>query len=82
MDDSPDYAPLSPLAEGSADHHQEPSEYLSHPHENAGNRSLVKIRRRPFDFWQWEGFGLYLEFLAGLIMILGILQLVLGRWTW
>ncbi|OCF40946.1 hypothetical protein I317_05224 [Kwoniella heveanensis CBS 569] len=39
-------------------------------------------RRRPLDFWQWEGYGTYLEFLAGLIVVLGILQIILGRWMW
>lgn len=38
--------------------------------------------RRPFDFWQWEGMGTYLEFLAGLVVVLGVLQVVLGRWGW
>jgi len=38
--------------------------------------------KRPFNFWQWEGLGTYLEFLAGLIVVLGILQVILGRWDW
>ena len=37
-------------------------------------------KRRPFNFWAWEEFGTYLEFLAGLILVLGILQVILGRW--
>lgn len=39
-------------------------------------------KTRPFGFWQWEGLGSYLEFLAGLILVLGILQVILGRWDW
>lgn len=37
---------------------------------------------RPFDFWQWESIGSYAEFLAGLILLLGVLQMVFGRWEW
>lgn len=39
----------------------------------------AKPRRRPFNFWQWEKLGTYLEFLAGLIVILTIAQPLLGR---
>ncbi|AFR94818.2 hypothetical protein C343_02904 [Cryptococcus neoformans C23] len=42
----------------------------------------LKEGRRPFDFWQWAGYGSYLEFLAGLIVVLGIAQVGLGRWPW
>lgn len=38
--------------------------------------------RRPFDFWQWESIGTYAEFLAGLIVLLGVLQLIFGKWGW
>jgi len=38
--------------------------------------------KRPFNFWQWEGYGRYLEFLAGYIVVLGVLQVILGRWMW
>lgn len=41
-----------------------------------------KPRRRPFNFWQWERLGTYLEFLAGLIVVLAILQPLLGRFSW
>lgn len=37
---------------------------------------------RPFGFWQWPALGQYLEFLAGLIVVLGISQAILGRWMW
>lgn len=37
---------------------------------------------RPWQFWQWEGYGTYLEFLAGLILVLGFLQMIFGRWMW
>jgi hypothetical protein len=39
-------------------------------------------KERPMDFWQWEGFGSYLEFLAGMIVVLGVLQVIFGRWMW
>jgi hypothetical protein len=39
-------------------------------------------KKRPFDFWRWAGFGTYLEFLAGMILVLGALQVILGRWMW
>ncbi|WOO84975.1 PQ-loop repeat-containing protein 1 [Vanrija pseudolonga] len=38
--------------------------------------------RRPFNFWQWDNFGSYLEFLAGLIVVLSVLQFALGRFRW
>ncbi len=42
----------------------------------------LKGGQRPFGFWQWEGYGSYLEFLAGLIVVLGVLQVILGRFLW
>ncbi len=74
-----DYAPLSPLPDSSGAHQQEPSDYLSRPPE-LSRRGCAK--KKPFDFWQWEGYGSYLEFLAGLIVVLGILQVIFGRWMW
>ncbi|KGB75054.2 hypothetical protein CNBG_0892 [Cryptococcus deuterogattii R265] len=41
-----------------------------------------KEGKRPFGFWQWAGYGSYLEFLAGLIVVLGIAQVGLGIWPW
>ena len=38
--------------------------------------------KRPFGFWQWDGLGTYIEFLAGLIVVLGVSQVILGRWGW
>lgn len=38
--------------------------------------------RRPLNFWQWERLGSYLEFLAGLIVVLGILHAIIGRFRW
>ncbi|KAL1407633.1 hypothetical protein Q8F55_007066 [Vanrija albida] len=38
--------------------------------------------RRPFNFWQWESFGSYIEFVAGLIVVLSVLQFALGRFRW
>ncbi|BEJ08527.1 hypothetical protein CcaverHIS641_0506210 [Cutaneotrichosporon cavernicola] len=34
---------------------------------------------RPFNFWQWPRLGSYLEFLAGLIVLLTITHVILGR---
>ncbi|CDZ98044.1 Predicted membrane protein [Phaffia rhodozyma] len=34
--------------------------------------------RRPFHFWDWTSFGQYVEFLAGLIVILCVLYLIFG----
>lgn len=39
-------------------------------------------RRRPFNFWQWAGLGTYLEFLAGLIILLTVSHFILGRFKW
>ena len=40
--------------------------------------------RRPFALWQWPGFGAYIEFMAGVIVALGVLVLVLQsqKWFW
>lgn len=48
----------------------------------SGRGSWKNGTRRPFDFWQWEGVGTYLEVLAGLVVVLGVLQVSLGWWTW
>lgn len=40
------------------------------------------LSKRPFNFWRWTKFGTYIEFLAGLIVVLSILQVVLGRFAW
>jgi hypothetical protein len=45
-------------------------------------QDVMRGKRRPFDFWQWEGYGSYLEFLAGYIVLLSVLQVILGRWMW
>lgn len=37
---------------------------------------------RPLGFWQWPTLGSYLEFLAALILLLTILQMALGRFSW
>ncbi|BEI92985.1 uncharacterized protein CcaverHIS019_0506130 [Cutaneotrichosporon cavernicola] len=37
---------------------------------------------RPFNFWQWPRLGSYLEFLAGLIVLLTITHVILGRFKW
>ncbi|CAD6573398.1 MAG: hypothetical protein TREMPRED_000817 [Tremellales sp. Tagirdzhanova-0007] len=79
---SPDYAPLSPLPNASAGLPEGPGlleENIPHPPDNS---SRSGTRNRPFRFWQWEGYGAYLEFLAGLIVVLGVLQVILSRWTW
>ncbi|WVW79363.1 hypothetical protein I302_101331 [Kwoniella bestiolae CBS 10118] len=84
--DSSNYAPLSPLPSTSEEgptrgHQRQESDYLSQP-PTSGTTSGSGRRKRPFDFWQWEGYGSYLEFLAGLILVLGVLQIILGRWMW
>ena len=70
-----DYAPLSPI-EGSSNFTHESNENMR------PLRRSSRWNKRPFDFWQWEGYGTYLEFLAGLIVLLGIVQIILGRWMW
>lgn len=72
------YAPLSPMNEQLPEH---VPEAVPAPHRNWAS-GLKLGSGRPFDFWQWEGYGTYLEFLAGMIVILGLLQLALGRWMW
>ncbi|RXK37855.1 hypothetical protein M231_04853 [Tremella mesenterica] len=49
-----------------------------------GSSSGLRIGKgtRPFGFWQWEGYGTYLEFLAGMIVVLGLAELIFGRWMW
>ena len=70
---------LSPLpdAEDEPGHRED---YLDRP--MGPSKKLGQGVRRPFEFWQWEGYGSYLEFLAGMIIVLGMLQLVFGRWMW
>ncbi|WWD21307.1 hypothetical protein CI109_105791 [Kwoniella shandongensis] len=61
------------------------SSLLREPSSTSGLKGVfagLRVGRRPFDFWQWEGYGSYLEFLAGLIVVLGVLQIILGRWMW
>nr|ODN89804.1 hypothetical protein L204_06075 [Cryptococcus depauperatus CBS 7855] len=51
----------------------------------SGTKGLIqrfKEGRRPWDFWMWEGYGAYLEFLAGMIIVLGVAQISFGRWSW
>ncbi|GMK55816.1 hypothetical protein CspeluHIS016_0208720 [Cutaneotrichosporon spelunceum] len=62
---------------------QEDDGLLAQHGENGehGERDEVPSRR-PFSFWQWPTLGSYLEFLAGLIVFLVVLQLILGRFAW
>ncbi|WWC73092.1 uncharacterized protein I206_107057 [Kwoniella pini CBS 10737] len=91
------YAPLSPLPNSPNPGHSRQdsnSDYLNQPHISENNNENLKNLKgfkglfiggngkRPFEFWQWEGYGNYLEFLAGLILFLGILQIILGKWNW
>ncbi|WVQ85022.1 hypothetical protein IAT38_007186 [Cryptococcus sp. DSM 104549] len=87
------YAPLSPLPPSpnpNAERASSPSPVSpSSPHAAAprspGLGGMIKglrVGQRPFSFWQWEGYGSYLEFLAGLIVVLGVMQVILGRWMW
>lgn len=46
--------------------------------EETGSKEMA----RPFNFWQWPRLGSYIEFLAGLIVVLAILQVALGRFGW
>ncbi|WWC91207.1 uncharacterized protein L201_006149 [Kwoniella dendrophila CBS 6074] len=90
-EDATNYAPLSPLpsSPNPQSHSREDSDYLSQPPTaNSNNRGSGGLKglcvggKRPFEFWQWEGYGSYLEFLAALILTLGVLQIILGRWMW
>jgi hypothetical protein len=63
-------------------HSREESAYLSTPPQSKATRIKNMLKNRPFDFWQWEGYGNYIEFLAGMIVVLGILQVIFGRWMW
>ncbi|GHJ88413.1 hypothetical protein NliqN6_4815 [Naganishia liquefaciens] len=60
---------LSQLALLSLCLHFRPAETTSNPE---GIRS----------FWRWRSLGSYLEFLAGLILVLLVLQFIVGRWAW
>jgi len=74
-------APLSPLPQaGAEDTADEGPAWVEQPAVTGPSKALGS--KRPFDFWQWEGYGAYLEFLAGLIVVLGLLQMVFGRWMW
>ncbi|OCF56459.1 hypothetical protein L486_06403 [Kwoniella mangroviensis CBS 10435] len=82
--ESSNYAPLSPLPPASEDsstrgHARQDSDYINQPPTSMSGSAKSK---RPFEFWQWEGYGSYLEFLAALILALGVLQIILGRWMW
>lgn len=85
------YAPLSPLPLSSnpEDPPRQSQDYLDRPTQGEGEGDgeihgaqwvQPEGKKRPFNFWAWDGFGTYLEFLAGLIVVLGILQVILGRW--
>ncbi|KAL7421231.1 hypothetical protein Q5752_004116 [Cryptotrichosporon argae] len=54
------------------------------PSDGAGGMGALwrHGKSRPFGLWEWDGLGAYLEFLAGLIVVLGVLQVILGRWAW
>ncbi|KAI9636764.1 uncharacterized protein MKK02DRAFT_33885 [Dioszegia hungarica] len=89
-----DYAPLSPMLDA-PDSSSSP-DYPSHhrPSSPSGHARIGNLPRsrksrftemftsRPFGFWQWAALGQYLEFLAGLIVVLGVSQVVFGRWKW
>ncbi|WVQ63896.1 uncharacterized protein L199_002052 [Kwoniella botswanensis] len=82
--ESSNYAPLSPLPTTPEDpstrgHARQDSDYIDQPPTSMSGSGKSK---RPFEFWQWEGYGSYLEFLAALILALGVLQVILGRWMW
>jgi len=79
---SADYASMPPLTEQERDEQAAQSGFVDQYPQTSRSKSYPTGRRRPFDFWQWEGYGSYLEFLAGLIVVLGLLQVILGRWTW
>lgn len=77
---SGDYASMPPLTEQEREEQAAQSGFVNqYPQES---RKTSNGRRRPFDFWQWEGYGSYLEFLAGFIVVLGVLQVIFGRWMW
>jgi hypothetical protein len=80
------YAPLSPMFDRSTSAdpvHRSSSPIGGRLNSISRKKSLAAFfASRPFGFWQWPELGQYLEFLAGLIVTLGILQLILGRWMW
>ena len=78
IDASPSYAPLSPMHEQDRQDLSAQSAFVERHPEIPAPKGI----KRPYDFWQWEGYGTYLEFLAGYIIVLGLLQVVLGRWMW
>ncbi|KAG8690086.1 hypothetical protein FRC09_012150, partial [Ceratobasidium sp. 395] len=42
----------------------------------------IGVSTRPWGFWQWPSYGTYIEFLAGLIVCLTIVELIFGRMEW
>jgi hypothetical protein len=36
------------------------------------------LKQRPFNFWQWDRLGSYLEFLAGFIVVMVVIHFALG----
>lgn len=87
------YAPLSPLPdashprpEGAGSREGRSEDYLDRETDPDvdiqihGGEWSEPEKKRPFNFWQWDGLGRYLEFLAGLILVLGILQVIFARW--
>lgn len=44
--------------------------------------SLSHEAKRPFNFWQWEELRSYGVFLGGLIAVMTVLQVLLGKYAW
>lgn len=78
------YRPIyDPPPEAPPEAEEDDTELEAHESDWTPRRAAPSVQKgRLFDFWQWEGLGEYIEFLAGLILVLGVLQLIFGRWMW
>lgn len=50
--------------------HYKPAAPSNGTSQDLGMAFAGNLRRRPFNFWRWEKLGSYLEFLAGMIVVL------------
>lgn len=45
----------------------------SNPRDQPGKAFVQAVRRRPFNFWKWDSLAVYMEFLAGFIVVMGVI---------